>query len=108
MTDVDVSRFALKSNLASSKNELDKIDGYKLKTVHVYLSKLSNVVNNDIVKKTMFEKLVTKVNDIDTTGFVFKTKYDTDKSELEEKIIDPEQKIPNTNAKQTIILKLLK
>ena len=49
------------------------------------LSKFSNVVKNDVVKKTDYDKLVAKVNNIDTSGFVFKTKYDADKSELEKK-----------------------
>ena len=52
------------------------------------LSKLSNVVKNDVVKKDVYDKLVTKVNAIDTSRFVLKTKYDTDKSELENKIPD--------------------
>ena len=59
----------------------------KLKTVPVDLSKLSNVVNNDVVKKTVYDKLVAKINNIDISGFILKTKYDTDKSELEKKII---------------------
>ena len=59
----------------------------KLKTVPVDLSKLSNVVNNDVVKKTVYDKLVAKINNIDISGFILKTKYDTDKSELEMKII---------------------
>ena len=44
----------------------------------------------------MYDKLVTKVNNIDTSGFVLKTKYDTDKSELEKKNKDSEKKIPDT------------
>ena len=56
--------------------------------VPVDLSKLSDVVKNDVVKKTAYDKLVAKVNSIDTSGFVLKTKYDTDKSELENKIPD--------------------
>ena len=51
------------------------------------LSKLSNVVKDDI-KKDVYNKLVAKVNAIDTNGFVLKTKYDTDRSELENKIPD--------------------
>ena len=51
------------------------------------LSKLSNVVKNDVVKKTVYDKLVAKVNSIDTSRFVLKTKYDTDKSELETKFL---------------------
>ena len=42
----------------------------------------------DVVKKTVYDRLVAKVNDIDTTGFVLKTKYDTDKSDLEKKMPD--------------------
>ena len=56
--------------------------------VPVDLSKLSDAVKNDVVKKTVYDKLVAKVNSIDTSGFVLKTKYDTDKSELENKIPD--------------------
>ena len=54
----------------------------------VDLSKLSDVVKKDVVKKCVCDKLVAKVNNIDTSGFVLKTKYDTDKSELENKIPD--------------------
>ena len=50
------------------------------------MSKLSNVVKNDVVKETVYDKLVAKVDDIDTNDFVLKAKYDTDKSELEKKI----------------------
>ena len=50
------------------------------------MSKLSNVVKNDVVKKDVYDKLFTKVNNIDTSDFVLKTKYDTDKAELENKI----------------------
>ena len=48
--------------------------------VPVDLSKLSDVVKNDVVKKTVYDKLVAKVNSIDTSRFVLKTKYDTDKT----------------------------
>ena len=51
-------------------------------------SKQSYVVKNDVVKKTEYGNLVAKVDDIDISGFVLKTKYDTDKSELENKIRD--------------------
>ena len=56
--------------------------------VPVDLSKLSDVVKNDVVKKTVYDKLVAKVNNIDTNDFVLKTKYQTDKTELEKKIPD--------------------
>ena len=52
----------------------------------VDLSKLSDVVKNDIVKKTAYGKLVAKVNSIDTSAFVLKNRYDTYKSEIENKI----------------------
>ena len=69
---VDVSSFVLKSNLAGLKTEVDKTDAEKLKAVPVDLAKLSNVVKNDVVKKTEYNKLVTKVDNIDTTNFVKK------------------------------------
>ena len=75
---VDTSSFTLKSNRASLKTEIDKLDIDKLVPVPVDLSKLSDVVKND-VKKNVYDKLVTKVNNIDTSGFVLKTKYDADK-----------------------------
>ena len=61
------------------------------------MGKLINLVNYDVVKKTVYDKLVTKVNNIDTTGFGLKTKYDTDKSDLEKKISDAEKKIPDAS-----------
>ena len=82
VTHVDVSSFALKSNLAGLKPEGDK---------------LSNVVKNDVVKKTVHNKVVAKVDNIDTTGFVLKTTYDRDKSNLEKKINDADKKIPDTS-----------
>ena len=85
---VDTSSFALKTNLANLKTEVDKLDINKLVPVPTDLSKLSNVVKNDVVKKDVYDKLVAKVNSIDTSGFVLKTKYDTDKSELENRIPD--------------------
>ena len=88
ITHVDTSRFALKTNLASLKTKVDKLDINKLAPVRVALSKLSDVVKNDVVKKAVHDKQDAKVNNIDTSGFVLKTKYDTDKSELENKILD--------------------
>ena len=67
---VDISSFALKSNLASLKTEVDKLDVDKLVHIPVDLSKLSDAVRNDVVKKTEYNKLVTKVDNIDTTNFV--------------------------------------
>ena len=76
---VDTSSFALKKNSASLKTEVDKLDIDKLVPVSVELSKLSDVVRNDIVKKAMYDKLVAKVNNADTSGFVLKTEYETGK-----------------------------
>ena len=86
VTHVETSSFALKTNLANLKTEADKLDIEKLVPVPVDLSKVSDVVKNDVVKKTVYNKLVAKVNNIDTNDFVLKTKYDTEKSELEKKI----------------------
>ena len=87
---VDTSSFALTTNLASLKTKVDILDIDKLVLVPVDLSKLSDLVKNDVVKKTVYDKLVAKVNSIDTNAFVLKTEYDTDKSEIE-------SKIPNTS-----------
>ena len=94
ITHADVSSFASKTNLASLKTEVDKIDTDKLKTVPTDLAKLSNVVKNDVVKKTDYNAKVTSIegqiasvtknttdnlNDIkklkavDTNNFVLKT-----------------------------------
>ena len=88
MTHVDTSSFALKPNLANLKTEVDKLDIDKLAPVPVDLSKLNDVIKNDVVKKTVYDKLVAKVNSIDTSDFVLKTKYNTEKIELEKKIPD--------------------
>ena len=53
------------------------------------LSKLSNVVKNEVVKKTVYDKLVAKVDNIDTNDFVLKTNFNT-------KFTGLENKIPNT------------
>ena len=87
MAHVDTSSFTLKTNLANLKTEVDKLDIDKLAPVPVDLIKLNDVVKND-VKKTVYDKLVAKVNNIDTSGFVLKTKYQTDKTELGKKIPD--------------------
>ena len=62
------------------------------------MANLSNIVKTDVVKKTEYNKLVTKVENIDITGFVLKTEYDTDKLDLEKKISDAEKKIPDASA----------
>ena len=85
---VDTSSFALKTNLASLKTEVDKLYIDKLVPVPVNLSKISDVVKNDVVKKNVYDRLVAKVNNIDSNAFVLKTKYQTDKTELEKEIPD--------------------
>ena len=51
ITHVDVSSFASKTNLAALKTEVDKIDADKLKTTPANLTKLTNAIENDVVKK---------------------------------------------------------
>ena len=64
---VDVSSYALKSNLVSLKTEVDKLDIDKLTPVSNDLAKLSNVVKNNVAKKIVYDKLVAKVDNIDFT-----------------------------------------
>ena len=61
ITHVDVSTYASKNNLAALKSEVDKIDVDKLKTTPTDLAKLSNVVENDVVKKTDYNAKVTSI-----------------------------------------------
>ena len=106
----DASSFALKSNLASVKNEVDKQDSEKLTPVPNDLAKLSNVVKNDVVKKTVYDKFVTKVDNTDTAGFVLKATYETDRSDLEKIISDADKKNSDTRElakKQTTEGKIL-
>ena len=102
---VDTSSFPLRTNLANLKTEVDKLDVDKLVPVPTDLIQLSNVVKNDVIKKTKYDKLIGKVNNIDTSGFVLKTKYDTDKSELKNKTPDTSGLVKKTdyNAKITEI-----
>ena len=77
ITHIDTSSFALKTDLANLKSKVDKLDVDKLKPIPTDLSKLSDMVKNDVVKKTDYNKLVTKVDNIDTSGVVKKTDYNT-------------------------------
>ena len=72
VTHVDTSRLAIKTSLASLKTEVDKLNIDKLAPVPVDLSKLSDVVKNDAVTKTVYDKLFAKVNNIATGDFVLK------------------------------------
>ena len=96
VTHVDTSSFALKTNLASLKTEVDKLDIDKLAPVRVDLSKLSYLLKNDVLKKAAYDKLFAKVNNIDTSDFVLKAKYQTDKTEFENKIPDVSNLVKKT------------
>ena len=84
----DTWSFALKTNLANLKTKVDKLDIEKLAPVPVDLRKLSDVVKNDVVEKTVYDKLVAKKDNIDTSDFVLKTNYNAGKTKLEKKIPD--------------------
>ena len=106
VTHVDTSSFVLKTNLSNLKTEVDKLHIDKLTPLPVDLSKLSDVVKNDVVEKTAYHKLVAKINNIGTNNFVLKTKYKTDKTELEKniknvKLTELENKIPDTSSLAT-------
>ena len=113
ITHVDVSNYASKTNLAALKTEVDKIDIDKLKTVPTDLAKLSNVVKNNVVKKTDYNTKVTsiesqiagvtkntldnlgditKLKAVDTSNFVLKTKLAYDVTTLENKLDTVEKK----------------
>ena len=69
----------------------------KVKTISVDFYKVNNVVDNDVAKKTVFDKWVAKVNVIDTSGFVLKTQYNIDKSGLQKKIGEAAKKKLDTS-----------
>ena len=108
VTHVDTLSFALKTNLA--RTEVYQLDIDKLAPVHVDLSKLSDVVKNNV---TVYDQLAAKVNNIDATAFVLKTKYQTDKTQLEKtishvsdlvrktKLTELENKIPDVSSLAT-------
>ena len=91
ITHVDVSSYATKTNLAALKIEVDKIDIDKLKTVPDDLAKLSNVVKNEILKKT----------DFSADTYVTRTKFSTDTNALDDKIDKVEKKIPDISSLET-------
>ena len=122
ITHVDVSSYASKTNLAALKTEVDKIDTGKLKTVPDDLAKLSNVVKNDIVKKTDYNNKVTNIRNqiagvnkntldnlayitklkaVDTSNFVTRTKFSTDTNALDDKIDKVDKKIPDISGLAT-------
>ena len=89
--------------------EVDKIDIDKLKTVPIDLAKLSNVVKNEVVKKTIYNTLKNKVDAIDTSGFVTRTKFTIDINALDDKIDKVEKKIPDISglATKSIVTRLI-
>ena len=95
ITHVDVGSCASKTNLAASKIEVVKTDIDKLETIPNDLAKLSNVVKNDVLKKTTYNTLKNKVDATDTPGFVTRTKFTTDSNALDDKIDKVEKKIPD-------------
>ena len=97
ITHVDTSGFALKTNLANLKSEVDKLDVDKLKPIPTDLSKLNDLVKNDVVKKADYNKLVTKVNNIDSSGLVKKTDYNIKITEIEDKIPDSSSFVKKTD-----------
>ena len=122
ITHVDVSSYATKTNLAALKTEVDKIDTDQLKTTHQDLAKLSNVVKNDVVKKTDDNTKVTSIETqiagvtkntldnlgdmtkfkaVDTNNFVLKTKLASDVTTLENKIDTVDKKIPDISGLAT-------
>ena len=96
-----MSSYATKTNLAALKSEVDKIDTDKLKAVPADLTKLSNVVKNDVVKKAAYNTLKDKVDAIDTSKFLSRTKFMTDTNSLDDKIDKVEKKIPDISGLAT-------
>ena len=83
ITHADTSHIVLKTNLANLKTWVDKLYIDKLAPFPVDLSTLSDAVKINVVKTAVYDKLVAKVNNIDTSNFEQKNNYNTDKTELE-------------------------
>ena len=113
ITHVDVSSFASKTNLAALKTEVDKTDTDKLKTAPTDLAKLTNAIENDLVKKTVYNTKVTSIetqiagltkNTVDnladitklkaivTNSFATRTKFSADTNASDDKIDGVEKK----------------
>ena len=71
-TGIDTSENVKKPDLTGLKSNVDKLDIDKLKTVQIDLSKVNNIVDNEVVRKTMYDQLVTKVHAIDSSKLVKK------------------------------------
>ena len=102
ITHVDVSSFAGKANLAALKSEVDKIDVDKLKTAPTDLAKLTNAVENDLVKKTVYN---TKVTSIETQiAGLTKNTVDNLADITKLKAIDTNSFVTRPNFQQILIL----
>ena len=104
VTHVDTSSFALKTNLANLKTDVDKLGIDKLVPVPVDLSKLSEVVKMTLLKNLCM--INWKVDNIDTSDFVLKTNYNADKTELEKRtpnVTDFVKKAELTDLKNKIL-----
>ena len=88
ITHINTSSFALKTNLANLKTRVDKLDIDKLVPVPADLSKLSNVVNNEVVKKTEYDTKIKNIEDKtpDVSNLAIKTNLNTNKNEVKNKI----------------------
>ena len=87
-----------KVDLTSLKSQVDKLAVEKLETNQADLSKLSDVRDNDVVKKTVYGDLVKKVNAIDTSKLVSKRKHNSDKEGFGRNIEEVENKVPDISA----------
>ena len=122
ITHVAVSSFASKTNLAALKTEVDKLDTGKLKTTPADLAKLTNAVDNELVKKTVYNAKVTaiesqitgvkqsatnnladitKLKAVDTSNFVTRKKFTADTNSLDNKIDKVDKKIPDISGLTT-------
>ena len=122
ITHVDVSSFVSKTNLAALKTEVDKLDTDKLKTTPAGITKLTKAVDNDLVKKTVYNAKVTAIDNeisevkqsvtnnlaeitklkaVDTSNFVTRTKFTADTNSLDDKIDKVEKKIPDISGLAT-------
>ena len=94
--------FQLVSRLNNLKTKVDDLDFGKLKTVPVDLKKISDVVDNGVVKNTKLNTLKTKVNNLekkssDATTLIHINQYNTDKQNLEKKVKYIDRKIPSAS-----------
>ena len=80
-TVVDILEFAKKAALCSLKTNFDKLNIDEFNN-----NRLRNVMNNDAVKKTVYDKLITKINTIDTSGLFPYIQYNSDKQNLKKEI----------------------